>query len=365
MIHINGIIKRGNSYSVVVYLPDENGVKKQKWFSFKTESEACSFRNSFFGETKPTSKYKHILVSEYIFNWLETYSVRQDLSFNTVRGYRKNFEHVASIIGHLYIDELNADIMQYLFSELLKKNLSPSSQLYVYRSLNRCFKLAFKREDIPKNYCELIDSPKKNKISYTCFNAEQLSKYIAYLDKSENTLCALFFLFVSLLGVRRGEALGLRWSDINFQDRFLRISRSASPVKGGYKYTDCKTEKSRRDLIIPNRFYNKLCLFKGIQQEKGLFEPNGDVFLNDSGKLVSPYKINTYFKKSLADNGFPDMRIHDLRHSFATLLVASKKTDIATISQMLGHSKVSTTLDIYTHPDIERQRDAVSLLDSL
>lgn len=155
-----------------------------------------------------------------------------------------------------------------------------------------------------------------------------------------------------LLGLRRGESLGLKWSDFDFNNKTVHIQRTASPSKGGYHFSPCKTEKSNRFLSLPDIAVSVLENWKMYQSKFYLtidnFNPDDYVFYNYTCKILSCSAIRRYYKKALQDCNLPDIRIHDLRHSYATLLL---KKNIApkVASNMLGHSDTRTTLDIYTH----------------
>lgn len=368
MIKIS-IHKRGNKFSVVIGIYDDNGKYKQKWFGgFNTYNEAQEYElncNKKRLSATSDTKFKHVILSEYLFSWLDTHGEKNRLSFNTIRGYKTNLNHVCKHVGSVYLDEVTPDIMEYLFEELKKDGLSNTTQLYCFRILHRCFVSAVKKRDIPCNYCDYIDAPKKNHIKYTWLRDDDLKKLVKYLCSSENRFCSLFLLFACCLGLRRGEILGLKWSDFDFNNRTLRIERTASYCKGGYKFTPCKTESSKRLLLMPDILLEKTVDFQRSQIEKGFYSSENFLFSDTSGKIVSTDRFQVFFKKALKDNFLPNMRIHDLRHSFASYLINDNHTQINVVSQMLGHSKVSTTLDIYTHTDTRLQESAISAFNSL
>lgn len=364
------IVKRGKKYSVVISFSDCDNHYKQQWFSgFDTEQQAMNFEKNFDQNNKAPSAncsgYCHETISEYLNNWLDLHANHNNLSFNTVRGYRKCIEHICQFIGNLPLDIITPNIMQNLFDDLSKTGLSNTSQLYCYRVLHRCFKWALQRQDIPFNYCDYIDAPKKDKPSIKWLNKDELKRFIDYLSNSDNKVCSLFLMFACCLGLRRGEILGLKWSDFDFSNKSVLIQRSASYVKGGYQFTNCKTVSSQRLLLIPELLFQKLIDHKKSVERRGLYSDERFLFSYENDKIISTDRFQTFKKKALSDIGLPNLRIHDLRHSFASYLVTENSTPINVISKMLGHSKVSTTLDIYTHTDVSSQLTAVSAINNL
>lgn len=196
-----------------------------------------------------------------------------------------------------------------------------------------------------------------------CITGDNMAMYIEYLKNYEVRL-ALPILLALLLGLRRGEVLGLKWSDIDFENRIVHIQRTATPAKGGFKFSDCKTDKSNRILMLPNLVLNKLLEWKDEQSMLSIINLDGYVFMQSTGKILSTTTLTKHFKKTLADCNLAEMRFHDLRHTCASYLVSSS-VPINTVSQILGHSKISTTLDVYTHVDFESQKTAIEKINAL
>lgn len=127
------------------------------------------------------------------------------------------------------------------------------------------------------------------------------------------------------------------------------------------------TDKSKRVLLLPDSLYNKLLWWKSVQskyitpQNKEEFE---FILCQPNGMVIRAGTLNTRYKKLLADNGLPNIRIHDLRHTWATLM-AKNNVPVKVASQMLGHSKIQTTLDIYTQCNIEMQESAIGVINGL
>ncbi len=250
-----------------------------------------------------------------------------------------------------------------MFYTLSDKGLNGTSCLYIYRTLHSAFALAVKRKELQYNFCNLIEPPKKEKFTANIITEKQFKDLLSFLNEYDVRFSLPIYLGL-LLGLRRGEVLGLKWSDIDFNNNILHIQRTATPHKNGFIFTDCKTEKSNRFLQIPPFLINK---FKEWQIKQNDFDlPNIEfVFTQEHNKIYSATTFNKKYKYVLSQCGIDILtRFHDLRHSFATFLV-NDNVPISVVSQMLGHSKISTTLDIYTHTDINQQSIALKSLEKI
>ncbi len=360
------IVKRGKTYSVVVYSYDLEGVKKQRWISgFHSKKEAQAYLRQKNTRLKASNVFfKRVTLSDYLSHWLENYSLQKGLAENTIRGYRVNiFNHIIPSIGDYYLEDISADVLDKLFDELRVKGLSGTSQRYVFRVLHKAFETGVKRREIPYNFCDMIETPKLSTETNKWLSDDELLSFSHYLISGDVSV-TLPSLFALLLGLRRGEVIGLRWSDIDFENCYVDIRRTATPYRGGFIFSPCKTDKSQRQILLPDILINKLMEWRCIQENFVISDCEDFVFMQQNGKLLSATTLNKKFKKLLSACNLPDVRFHDLRHSFASYLV-SNNVPITIVSQMLGHSKTSTTADIYLHADIKLQQRAVDVLNDI
>lgn len=359
------IVKRNKKYSFVYYAYDLEGNKIQKWVSgFNTKEEAKNYKKSYNEKINPAiASGPHIKLDKYLYNWLNTYCERKGLAENTIKGYKVNISHICNSIGNYYLDEINASVLDILFEDLKKKGLGGTSQLYVYRVLHKAFETAVKRREIPFNYCDLIEPPKKDKNENKCIVGNDMSKYISYL-LSIDIKYSLPILISLCMGLRRGEVLGLSWFDVNYKDNTIEIKRTATPGNGGYIFSDCKTMKSKRTLVIPEIICTLLHKWYDVQSSFSIDNPEQFIFMQENNKILCASTLNRHFKNSLKECGMDEIRFHDLRHSFATFLISNSVPPNA-VSNILGHSKVSTTLDIYTHEDFSLQKIAFDCINNV
>lgn len=348
------VVKRGNSYMAYYYTGEKiNGkyVRKSK-SGFKSKKEAERFLRSVIEDIEAGLKVQgsDVLMKNFLYEWLDMYSSISGLAENTYRGYRTNINnHIIPVIGDIKLNSLKPEDIDRLLLTMTEKGLSVTSQRYVISVIIKSLNWAVKRRILRFNVIDYVDIPKPEKFNPTVLNEEQLQVLLNYCSSSPLLTPISLIL---LTGLRRGEALGLKWSDIDFENKVLHVQRSATPAKGGYHFSPCKTEKSNRFLSLPDIAVSVLENWKMYQSEFYLtidnFNPDDYVFYNYTCKILSCSAIRRYYKKALQDCNLPDIRIHDLRHSYATLLL---KKNIApkVASKMLGHSDTRTTLDIYTH----------------
>lgn len=356
--------KRGNTWTYIYYVIDPATGKKQqkRKGGFKTKKEA----SQALKETEAlilTGQYvssKKQIVGEYINNWfLDIHKHR--LQPNTVNGYKVNIEnHIIPGIGSIPLDKLcHNDISRFYSLLMTKKKLSPTTIKYIHSVLRKSLKEAVLSNLILKNLCEGITLPKKKKYKATILNQEQIKSFIKNTENSEVYLEVLLAL---TLGLRRGEVLGLRIPDIDFEKHTLHVCQQVTTVaakteikikQSVYGLADLKTEDSHRILYVPE-FVLKIIhdRIESINRNKALYGVNYHnnylLCCNEDGRCMNPNILYKRFKNLLKENNLPDIRFHDLRHSYATALL-ELDVPLKIISYQLGHSSINITADIYCH----------------
>ena len=361
-------VKRGNTYMAYYYTGEKkNGkyVRKSK-SGFKTKKEAERFLRSVIEDIEAGLKVQgsEVLIKNFLNEWLDMYSSISGLAENTYRGYRTNINnHIIPVIGDIKLNTLKPEDIDRLLLTMTEKGLSVTTQRYTISVIRKALNWAVKRRILRFNVIDYVDIPKPEKFNPTVLNEEQLQVLLNYCR--DNPLLTPISLIL-LTGLRRGEALGLKWSDFDFENKILHVQRTATPAKGGYHFSDCKTEDSNRFISFPDILIDILNDWKVFQSDFNLlidnFNPDGYVFCNYTGNIISCSSILRYFKKALQECNLPDIRIHDLRHSYATLLL-SKNISPKVASGMLGHSDTRTTLDIYSHLLTDMQKPVINALN--
>ena len=281
--------------------------------------------------------------------------------------------HLVPGIGHHQLQKLTPQHLQRFYTQKLEEGLSPTTVAGFHKMLHLALKKAVRWNLVARNVCEAVDPPRVRHHEIQPLNQEQIQQFLA--AAAGHRLEALFVLALAT-GMRRGEIMALKWQDINFSTGMLQVRRILTHMparlngKGGYVEAEPKTEKSRRSIAIALFALEKLKEHRIRQLEAKLkagasWKENDLVFCSSvGGHLHTARDVFTQFKKLLKQAGLPDIRFHDLRHSAATILL-SLSIHPKVVQEMLGHSQISITMDIYSHVLPTMQKEAISKLNDV
>lgn len=223
----------------------------------------------------------------------------------------------------------------------------------------------------PRNVCDLVAPPRKARFEIQPFTAEQVQ---SFFDAIAGHKWEALFTLALATGMRQGELLGLKWQDINFSTGTLQVRRILTGVPSetsGKVFIEAepKTQHSRRSITIASFALETLNQHRIPQVEARLkagelWNEHDYVFCTLVGTHLRPSHVVDAFKKLLKKAELPDMRFHDLRHSAATLLL-SLGVHPKVVQELLGHTQISMTMEIYSHVLPSMQQDAVSKLNTL
>ncbi len=364
------VYKRGNKYYIRYDLPkDSNGKRVQKTesgFNNKRQAEKALRERLTQLENSYANKLELCTLEAFLNDWLNDYCIPR-LALNTVNGYRVNIKkHIVPYIGNIPLYKLQNTDITHLYAKLREKKLSETSILYVHRVLHRALSYAVKQRVLPYNVTDFVEAPKKNKFKANVLKADEI---ITLLSACANTEIYLPVMLAVMLGLRRGEVLGLKWSDIDFKSSCVEIQRTATFTKDGVILSDTKTKSSNRTLLLSKSLINELQKHKEKQKEYSAnygtgYNPQNMVFCRADNTLITASILQKDFKKALSDSNLQNIRFHDLRHSNATLLLR-QNIPAKIVSSLLGHSNISITLDTYSHVMTDMQESAVNALDNL
>ena len=290
-------------------------------------------------------------LDKFLGQWLHA-TARQRVKERTWEGYKSIIKsRINPRIGHLKLSQITPEVVQLLYVDLLDGGLAPQSVLNTHGVLRQALDQAFRRSMVQRNPCDMADAPKAKRREMLTLTAEQVTGFLN--ATREDRYHPVYALAVST-GMRLGELLGLKWSDINLDGRRLSVQRSLQRVTGrGLVFTDPKTAKSRRTIVLSTRAVDALREHRRSQAEERLAYP-GEwempelVFTTERGSPLDPGNVSNGFKTKLGHVGLPVVRFHDLRHTAATLLL-QVGTHVKLVSEMLGHSSIVITLDTYSH----------------
>lgn len=365
---------------------DSNG--KRKYFSKtvscsskrEAEKELAKFITSIEGGC--TYSAKKVTLNEFSNQWLETY-VKPNLAPTTHQGYEEKLnKHILPYLGNKRLDKIKPLDLDNLYNFLLTKQtnrkdkdgnyktLSPTSVHKVHEILSSIFSNALRWDLVPYNPCTKVVQPKYRSTKMTCYDEETSKRLInALLQKAPIKYKCLVILAI-LTGFRRGELVGLHWNDIDFKNHKISVKRSAYYLSGQpTSEKDPKTDLSTRTIVVPSICFDLLKQWRCEQSKMKLslgksWKGSENIFTTNYGGIMNPATGPKWFSSFLEKNNFPHIRFHDLRHTFATLLI-SNNVDVKTVSHKLGHASTNTTLKFYVHDLESTDKASADLLEDL
>ncbi len=276
-------------------------------------------------------------------------------------------KHILPALGHIPLQKLSPQHVQALYAGKLKEGLSPKSVKLIHAILHNALKNAVRWHLVAYNVCDNVSLPKQVRYESQTLTKEQAQKL---LEAARGHRLEALLTVALATGMRRGELLALRWSDIDFEHGHLRVRRTMNYLAGhGFIEGEPKTQKSRRSILLPQFVIEALEQHKTHQgetrQKAGARWHDHDlVFCNMVGGFQDTRYLGKLFTQLLKDAGLPHMRFHDLRHSAATILLGIN-IHPKVVQELLGHSNISTTMDTYSHFLPSMQKDAMDGLDDL
>lgn len=363
---MKGSIKKdGSTWNYLVYIGvDENGKKKYKrkrGFKTKKECEIALAKLITELEKGTNIENDNITVKEYMDYWFPLYP-EKECQPATLKRYNDFRKDINKYLGNIKLQKLNPLAIQTFYKNLsVERKLSNNTIIKIHRMLHLSLKHAQQWQMIYTNPCDLVNTPKATKQEMNYWNPDKITSYLELLK--ESTLYPAIFLAVHT-GMRAGELCGLKWGDINLKDGFLKVERTLQRIDGKLTEKIPKTIKSKRIItLLPSTIeFLENMKSKDNNNSKIInlkYSKNSYVLSWEDGRPMDPHYLSQKFPKLLEENKIPKVRFHDLRHTHATLLL-KLGTNPKVISERLGHSTVSFTLDTYSHVNIDMQKEEVS-----
>lgn len=356
-----------------------NGKPQIKSFSAKTEALVKKKLREF---KRDKTKYLpenvgYVIFEDYINKWIYEYK-RNELKGTSFDRLESTIHtHIIPAVGSAQLQKINNIDLQSLINKLYEDKLSYSTIKKVYDALNSCLSYAVSKNDIEKNPMTSVSLPSKNKFESSevkIFTEEELSKIICELNTVYANGAYKYryrdaYMLILNTGIRMGECLGIKKSDINLSDKTIHIQRDVAIVKQRNNKDDISEITSYKVIM-----QNSVKTYSGdryidlndtaVSAVKNLMAlyPNGEMLTqNRNGEVVSPTHLIRSFKGILDTVGINSGGIHALRHTFASMLFKNG-IDIKTVSELLGHSSTKITYDTYIHILQKRKQEAVQSL---
>jgi integrase len=303
--------------------------------------------------------------------WLTTYLeqvAKPQVRPRTYDRYRSDIDgHIVPAIGRHRLDKLRPAHLVALYNTKAAEGLSGASLRHMHAVIRRALNVAVKWQLIAVNPAVLVDAPRAGQHEITPLSAAEAQGLIkaAVGDRME----ARWLVGLALV-LRQGEALGLWWDDLDLDAGLLRVRRALQRQHGGgLVFAEPKTQRSKRTIPLPAQLADVLRQHRVRQEQEritagSLWQDSPCVFTTPIGTPVDPRNDFREFKKLLDRGSLPSVRLHDLRHTAASLLLA-QNVPARVVMEILGHSQIALTMNTYSHVAPEVSREAADRMARL
>jgi integrase len=358
--------RRDGRWCEMLSLGFENGKRKRKSFLAATAAEV---RERLL---KARADQSHGLpiaierqtVAQFLTRWLED-SARPAVRGRTFVNYEQLVRtHLVPTLGRIQLDKLTPSDIQKLLNQKTAAGFSARTVRHIHGMLRHAIAQALKWSLVSRNVATLVELPRLKRAPARPFSMDEARRFLTVAQGER--LEALYAVALSL-GLRQGEALGLRWQDVDLDTGSLSVNQALQRIKGAIGFVEPKSDRSRRKITMPQSAIALLRQHKARQIRErllaGAWTDFGLVFTSRLGTPLEPRNVFRDFKRLLAKADLPiSVRFHDLRHSCATLLL-SQGASPRTIMEILGHSQISVTMNTYAHVLPELLSDAADRMD--
>ncbi|WP_028802733.1 tyrosine-type recombinase/integrase [Streptomyces sp. 142MFCol3.1] len=358
--------RKDGRHQCAVYVLQPDGTRARKFAYGKTWQECDTKRRELLakvdqGVPVPTRSAK---LSEWLPYWLDNV-IKPRRKLSTYDKYEAHVRlYLVSLLGSKRLESVGvADVRRFLVR--LEKETTPATAKESHRVLRPALSSACREELIARNVAKLVEAPRTDDRELKPWTLDETLDFLA--ASRRDPLYAAFVLAIAM-GLRRGEIIGLRWLDLDLDNRVLYV-RQQTQRRSGVLYDD--DPKSRRRRVVPlpalciaplrwHRMRQSVARAKAGEQ----WHESGYVFTTGTGRQVEPRNVYRSFTRIADSAGIRVVRLHDARHGTATLLTAAGVAP-RVVMEILGHSQISITMDVYTHVVQDTQREAMSHMDRL
>jgi integrase len=365
------IYQRGDGLYVAYARIPETG--KRRYVYSKTRGEVAQKLKALQKQidTRAVVTSKKETVEAYLHYWISVRAGRKDIKPSTIESYRQHLKPVFQRVGHVKLTKLTPDMLQTMCNSLLDQ-FKTSYVKAIMTILATALHDAIRWNRLSYNPCKGVILPQADKHEGPVLTGEQAQSLI---NAAKGRRLEALLTLALATGLRKGELLGLQWSDIDLDARLLKISRNAVylPDKetGRHRMTENtpKSKAGKRAIKLPQFAVNALREHRARQLEQRLqaganWKAHDLIFCNDTGGYYTPTTLRRRFNELLEAAGLPEMRIHDLRHSAATLLL-KMGVPLKVVQEILGHSNFNTTANTYAHVLQESLDEAASKMGAV
>lgn len=353
--------RNGDSWLLEVYCGSDYTGKPLRYsrtVHCKSAAAADKELAKFYAECEAgmVSKQDRTKLAAFAELWYEEYAKRY-YKKSALHGERTAIDKwITPLLGEKKLARIQRMDVQMWVNHLVDQGLSPSTLRNYYSSLTKIMKYALELDLISDTPCKNIRLPKKTKREARYYSMDEVKILIKSLqnlpEEEQPYKCAvLLFLFG---GLRRAEALGLDWSDVSFDRCEIQVRQTRMTDRSGKIFEDTpKTSSSVRTLTLPQEVMSELRKLRLQQMKEKMsigekYEDCPAVLQKHTGGVLYPTQLYRWFTRFISDSGLPAIGLHGLRHTHTSMLIYMG-TDKIQVSERLGHSDLTTTLNIYTH----------------
>lgn len=318
-----------------------------------------------------------IRLSDFFETWIDTLET-QGRKVSTIEGYRKTMRrYVLPTLGSYRLQDLRPTDLDDLYAVLLKSGgvdgrpLSMTTVHHVHTQLGKLLHDAERKGLVMRNVARLADAPslaaaRDRAPDMNVWTPDELRRFLEF---AEDYRAGPMLHLAAFTGMRRGEVVALRWDAVDLARSTIKVRAAATFLNGEETIDVPKTKRSRRTIDLDQRTASVLKQHRAAQREElfkvGITAPADDrVFTNEIGDPIRPASVGQAFRRLVESAGLPRIRLHDLRHTHASHLLAAG-VNAKVVSERLGHSSVSFTLDTYGHVMPGQQGEAAEAVAAL
>jgi integrase len=370
--------KRGTTWTAYYYVTDATGRHQRSKGGFKTKAAATAHLNTVLADLQRGTHVEtsDLTLEEYLVDrWLPV--VRYSIQPSTWDSYQRILtNHVLPELGRLPLQRLTVHHFDQLYAQLLSDGamrreggLAPKTVRYIHNTLHKALRDAERKGLIARNPTDAADAPKLKRNGGKEMKTWRPCDVRTFLEGVKHHRLYAAYLLAVTTGMRRGEILGLRWADVDLEAQRVAVRQTIVPVNYELVVGEPKTPRSRRLISVDGMTATALHAHRRRQAAEKLvfgvgYHDQDLVFAREDGRPTHPDYFSQTFDRSVARLKLPRIRLHDLRHTHATLGLASG-IPAKIISERLGHANVAFTQDVYMHALPEFDQRAASQIARL
>lgn len=347
-------------------ITDNTGKRRQKYFKKLQECRKWIADEEFRLKHSNVCIPGDMTVDSWFEYWIENI-IKSNVRPNTIRNYRERYErNIKKYIGEMILSDVKPMHCQLVLDKMVK-NYSQSTINQARITMSLLFRSAYDNEIISSN-------PLKGNVKSVSKKEQKKIRVLTIEEQKKFLLCASEscdynqYAFILQTGLRTGEMTGLKWSDVDFKNRVLHVNRTMECRKSGGEWTIGEPKSKSGKRCVPLTGESIEILYRQKAQNKNLkvipMEYSEFIFLNNEGMPVANSAYDTRLARLCKRNGIEHFSMHTFRHTFATRCIENGMKP-KTLQMILGHSKISMTMDLYVHVTEDEKKKEMELIEGM